>query len=107
MSPIPDRAALQPERTALAWQRTAITALVAQIPSALVALRTDRPVIAVGGALAMAGSVVLVGSVRRRLVQLGDDDRGCSPSPAMVQVAALTWLAALGGVLLGLATWLG
>ncbi|SDP01251.1 protein of unknown function [Pedococcus dokdonensis] len=107
MSPIPERDALQPERTALAWQRTAITAMVAQVPLALVALRTDRPVLAAGGALAMAGSVVLVGTVRRRLVQLRDDERGYSPSPPMLQVAVLTVLAALGGVALGLAAWLG
>ena len=33
MSGFPDRAGLQPERTALAWQRTAITALVLLVPS--------------------------------------------------------------------------
>lgn len=107
MSPIPDRQALQPERTALAWQRTAMTAMVAQVPLALVALRSDRPLLATGGALAMVGSVVLVRSVRRRFGQLADDDRGYSPRPPMVEVAAVTVLAALGGLALGLATWLG
>lgn len=106
MSPIPQRDALQPERTALAWQRTAVTALMAQVPVALVALRTDRPLIALGGALAMAGSVVLVASVRRRLLELGDDDRGYSPGPPMVQVAVLAVLAGIGGVVLGIAAWL-
>ena len=107
MSPIPDRTALQPERTALAWQRTAITALVALVPLVLVALRTDRPVQAAGGAVAMAISVVLVGSVRRRFVQLGDDSRGYSPYQPMVQVALVTVLTAVGGVVLGVSSWLG
>ena len=78
MSAIPDRDALQPERTALAWQRTAITAMVA-----------------------------LVGSVRRRLVQLRDETRGYSPFQPMVRVAVVTLLAATGGVVLGVTSWLG
>ena len=107
MSPIPDRTALQPERTALAWQRTAITAMVALVPLVLVALRTDRPVEAAGGAVAMAISVAMVGSVRRRFVQLGDDSRGYSPYAPMVQVALVTVLTAVGGVVLGVSSWLG
>jgi len=107
VSPIPDRTALQPERTALAWQRTAITAMVALVPLVLVALRTDRPVQAAAGAVAMAISVAMVRSVRRRFVQLGDDSRGYSPYPPMVQVAVVTVLTAVGGVVLGVSSWLG
>ena len=107
MSDFPDRAALQPERTALAWQRTAVTALVALVPLVLVALRTDRPLQAVAGAVAMGISVVLAGSVRRRFVQLLDDTRGYSPFQPMVEVALVTVLAAVGGVVLGVTAWLG
>ena len=67
MSAFPGRDALQPERTALAWQRTAMTALVAQAPMVLVALRTGHPVLAGLGAVAMTAGVALVVSVRRRL----------------------------------------
>lgn len=98
MSPFPQREALQPERTALAWQRTAITALVCFVPLVVVALRLDLPLVAVGGGLAMLASTGLVVSVRRRLRQLGDDDRGYSPLPPMVHVAAATVLCAVGGV---------
>lgn len=107
MSSIPDRNALQPERTALAWQRTAVTAMVALVPLVLVALRTDHPFQAAGGAVAMAISVVMTRSVRRRFVQLGDDSRGYSPYQPMVQVALVTVLAAAGGVVLGVTSWLG
>jgi uncharacterized membrane protein YidH (DUF202 family) len=107
VSPIPDRAGLQPERTALAWQRTSITAMVALVPLVLVALRTGRPFQAAAGAVAMAISVAMSGSVRRRFVQLGDDSRGYSPYRPMVQVASVTVLAAVGGVVLGVTSWLG
>lgn len=107
MSAIPDRDALQPERTALAWQRTSITALVAEVPLVLVALRTDRPVQAAAGAVAMGVSVVLVGSVRRRFAQLRDETRGYPPFQPMVEVTVVTLLAAIGGVVLGVTAWWG
>ena len=106
MSPIPERHALQPERTALAWQRTAITSLVLLVPLVLVALRIDLPVLAALGAVAMVISVALVTSVRRRFVQLGDDDGGYSPYPPMLRVALVTVLGAVGGATLGLILWL-
>jgi len=106
VSPIPQREALQPERTALAWQRTAVTAVLALVPVSLVALRTDRPVQAACGALAMVMSVGLVVSVRRRFAELRDDARGYSPFRPMVEVALVTLLAAAGGVVLGVTWWL-
>lgn len=103
MSPIPERGALQPERTALAWQRTAVTAMVALVPLVLVALRLDLPGLAAAGAVATGVSAVLVSSVRRRLDQLGDDDRGYSPLHPMLEVALVTVLCGLGGATLGVA----
>jgi uncharacterized membrane protein YidH (DUF202 family) len=107
MSSFPGRDALQPERTALAWQRTVVTAMVALVPVTLVALRTDRPLQAGAGAVAMVGSVAVVLRARRRLQQLRDESRGYSPFPPMVQVAVVTVLAATGGAMLGLTSWLG
>ncbi|MEP6856113.1 MAG: DUF202 domain-containing protein [Pedococcus sp.] len=106
MSPIPGRDALQPERTALAWQRTAITAMVVLVPLVLVSLRIGQAVLAALGALAMGASVALVASVRRRFVQLGDDDVGYSPYPPMLRVALVTVVGAVGGATLGLFLWL-
>jgi uncharacterized membrane protein YidH (DUF202 family) len=106
VSPIPERRALQPERTSLAWQRTAITALVVLVPMVLLSLRIDQPVLAAAGALAALASTAMVGSVWRRVAQLDDDERGYSPYPPMTRVAAVTVLGALGGVGVGLAVFL-
>jgi uncharacterized membrane protein YidH (DUF202 family) len=107
VSAIPGREALQPERTALAWQRTAVTAMVSMPPLVLVELRTGRPVLALGGALATALSVALVVSVRRRFSQLRDETRGYSPFHPMLGVALVTVLGGVGGALLGVTSWWG
>lgn len=106
MTPIPERSALQPERTALAWQRTAVTALLVLVPLVLVSLRIGLPVLAALASVAMAVSGVLVLAVRRRLVQLGDDERVYSPYRPMLQVAVVTTAGAAGGAALGLVVWL-
>jgi uncharacterized membrane protein YidH (DUF202 family) len=106
VSAFPGRDALQPERTALAWQRTAITSLVVLLPMVLLSLRLHQPVLAAGGALAALASAALVGSVRHRFTQLNDDERGFSPHPPMVRVAVVTLLAAVGGVCVGVAVFL-
>nr|WP_272955511.1 DUF202 domain-containing protein [Pedococcus badiiscoriae] len=97
---------MQPERTALAWQRTAITAMVVLVPLVLVTLKLRQPVLTALGAGAMVASVALVVSVHRRFGQLGDDSRGYSPHPPMLGVALVTVLGGLGGVTLGLTLWL-
>jgi uncharacterized membrane protein YidH (DUF202 family) len=106
VSGFPDRAALQPERTALSWQRTSVTALVVLVPRVFVSLRIGEPLIAAGGACGLVASSVIVFWVRRRFTQLADDSRGYSPFPPMVMVAALTVLGALGGVSVGLSAFL-
>ncbi|MGO4341705.1 DUF202 domain-containing protein [Pedococcus sp. 2YAF34] len=103
---VPGRDALQPERTALAWQRTAVTALVCLVPLVLVSLRTHVTPVAVGAAAAMAVSGVLVWSVHRRLGQLGDDSRGYSPYTPMSLVLAVSVLCSLGGAVVGVSLWL-
>jgi uncharacterized membrane protein YidH (DUF202 family) len=98
VSTFPNREGLQPERTALAWQRTSLTALVVLLPTVVVALRDGLPVLAAAGACAALVSASLVLSVRHRFAQLRDDDRGYSPHLPMVRVAAVTVLGAVGGV---------
>lgn len=102
MSGFPNREGLQPERTALAWQRTSLTALVVLLPTIVVALRDGLPVLAAGGACAALISAGLVLSVRRRFAQL-HDDRAHSPHPPMVRVAAVTVLGAAGGAVVAVA----
>lgn len=106
MSSFPDRGGLQPERTALAWQRTAITSLVVLVPVVLVSLRIEQPLVAGLGAGAALVSCALVVSVRRRFGELHDDEVAFSPFSPMVQVAVVTVLAAAGGVLVGVLSFL-
>jgi hypothetical protein len=49
---------------------------------------------------------VLVLSVRRRFVQLGDDERGYSPYAPMLHVAMVTIIGAAGGAALGVVLFL-
>ena len=98
MSRIPERQALQPERTSLAWQRTALTAMVLLVPVIIVAARLESWwLVAVGSAVAI-GCAVLVLGVRHRFEQLRDDSRSYSPFPVMARVALVTVLGAVGGV---------
>ncbi|SES39711.1 protein of unknown function [Pedococcus cremeus] len=98
MSRIPERQALQPERTSLSWQRTALTAMVLLVPVVVVAARLESWwLVAIGSVVAM-GCAVLVLGVRHRFDQLRDDSHSYSPFPVMVRVAVVTVLGALGGV---------
>src|SRR5207245_73988 len=97
VSTFPDRGALQPERTALAWQRTGTAALVVLLPMVLTALRIEQPWLAAGGAVAAVISTGLLAAVRRRLAQLGDDERGYSPFVPMFQVGTVAVLGSVGG----------
>ncbi|MDF2145777.1 DUF202 domain-containing protein [Knoellia sp. p5-6-4] len=98
MSRIPDRQALQPERTALAWQRTSLTAMVLVLPLVVVAVRLESWSLVVAGALATMTGALLVLGVRLRFDQLRDDSRGYSPFPVMVRVLVVTLMGAVLGI---------
>ena len=98
-SPIPDRAALQPERTALAWQRTAITATVILIPLVIVNLRLGAWPVALLGSVAAVTASVLCVRLHRRFAALRADEIARSPYWHLVRVAAACGLAAAGGLL--------
>lgn len=106
MTGFPDRGALQPERTALAWQRTAVTSVVLLLPVLVLGVRLRLWVLAALGLLATLLGTAMVVSVRRRFAQLGDDERGYSPFVPMAAAAAVIELGAVGGVVVGLALWL-
>ncbi|HEY7717595.1 MAG TPA: DUF202 domain-containing protein [Pedococcus sp.] len=100
MGLIPDRQALQPERTALAWQRTAVIAIVLLVPVLVVGVRLGAWwVVAVVSGGAVTGAWLLL-DVHRRFAQLRDDTRGYSPFPMILRVAGVTLVGALGGIAL-------
>ena len=92
------RGGLQPERTALAWQRTAVSTSVAVVPLVLVDAREGQWVLV--GVSALAGLVAagFAGLLRRRVVHLSGDRLDLSPWSDMVRVAAATVLLAALGV---------
>ena len=102
MTTFPDRAGLQPERTALAWQRTAITAAVVMVPLVEANARLGSWLMTVLGSVATAVAGVLVVGVQRRFSQLRDEEGPFSPLHPMLRVAAVTGLAALVGLMTAL-----
>lgn len=103
MNGFPDRAGLQPERTALAWQRTALTSLALQLGGVVVAFRLDLPVVAVVAAVVAGVSGVFVLGVRHRFAQLHHDEVAHSPHTHMVDVAVAACGAGVVGALLAVA----
>ena len=102
MTVFPNRVGLQPERTALAWQRTAVTATFVMVPLVVVNARLDYWLMAVLGAVAAGAAGVLVVGVRRRFAQLRIEDRPFSPFDPMVLVAVVTGLTAVVGTVTAL-----
>jgi uncharacterized membrane protein YidH (DUF202 family) len=93
-----DRGGLQPERTSLAWQRTAIAATVIMVPLVVANLRLGFYLTTALGSVGAAAAVVLVVVMARRFSQLGTGQAPLSPFGPMVCVAAVTALAAVIGL---------
>lgn len=89
------RGGLQPERTALAWQRTAITATVVMVPLMIVNARLGSWVTTVGGSLVTIAAAVLAFGVHRRFAQLRHGHGPFSPFHLMLRVAGVTSLVAV------------
>jgi len=102
MTAVPGRAGLQSERTALAWQRTAITATVVMVPLIVVNARLGFWLMTAVASVAATAAGVLVVGVRRRFRQLRREDGPFSPFDPMRLVAALTVLTAFLGVVTAL-----
>jgi uncharacterized membrane protein YidH (DUF202 family) len=102
MTASPDRAALQAERTALAWQRTAITSTVVMVPLIVVNARLGSWLVTILGALSTIAAGVMVVRVRRRFSQLRGEQVPYSPFDPMLYVAVVASLAASGGLITAL-----
>lgn len=90
---------LQPERTALAWSRTALALAVNALLSMRAGFVAGEPwLVAVGAVLfATSGAAVAVGTVRRRQLR-GDRLVITPPRGTLVGVAVATVVASIGGV---------
>ena len=102
MAGFSDRAALQPERTALAWQRTAITATVVMVPLVVVNARLGSWFVTVLGSVAAVSAGGLVVRVRRRFSELRGEAGPFSPFDPMLRVAVATTLTAVVGLVTAL-----
>ena len=97
MTTLPGREGLQPERTALAWQRSAITATAVMVPLIVVSVRLGLWLMTVLECAATACAVAMGVAVRRRFAQLREQHIPVSPFMPMAGVAAVTVLAAVVG----------
>ncbi len=102
MTAFSEGAGLQPERTALAWQRTAVTATIVMVPLVLVNARLGSWLMTALVSASATTAGVLVVRVRRRFAQLRGEHRPFSPFDPMVVVATVTGLAAGVGTLTAL-----
>jgi uncharacterized membrane protein YidH (DUF202 family) len=103
---VPGGEGLQPERTALAWQRTAIGAVVVLLPLLLVDARLGAWPLVLLGSLSSVVAAVLVGRTAQRFRDLhhhhdraaGAARAAASPWPPMRAVAVVASLAAAGAL---------
>jgi uncharacterized membrane protein YidH (DUF202 family) len=103
MMPVPGGEGLQPERTALAWQRTAVTATVVPLPLIVVGARLGAWPLVVLGSVCVVTGAVLATRAGHRVTQLHPDLTQTSPWEPMRSVALVATLAAAGAVVTALA----
>lgn len=94
MSSPPQRAGLQAERTAQAWQRTAITATFVMVPLIAVNARLGSWLMTAIASLATMAAAVMVVGVHGRFRQLRHEFALVSLFEPMLRVAVVTALAA-------------
>ncbi|WP_427384210.1 DUF202 domain-containing protein [Janibacter sp. G56] len=100
--PLPARDNLQPERTALAWQRTGVSTLVLPLPLLAIALHHERWTAVAGLAVVTIAAAFAVGGVRFRFAELLDDDTHHSPYGLMTTIATVAGGAGAVGATFGI-----
>ncbi len=105
MTSFPERAGLQPERTALAWQRTSITATVALIPLIVVDARLGQWWLVGLGSVGAITAAALLAGLQHRFRQLLDDGQSPSPFNPMLRVGAVTGICSIVGSVTGILLW--
>lgn len=103
MTVIANREGLQPERTALAWQRTAISASIAVVPLLAVDAKLGNWVVGGVSAIAVLVITAFVLLLRRRVAHLASDRLDLSPWPDIARVCTATVILAGLGVMTAVA----
>lgn len=99
MSGIPGRDGLQPERTALAWQRTALVSTFSAVAVMALGVRLADWTSAVVGGFATITGVVLTEVVRARVRSLRDDEAvAAAQGPPLLAVSLAVSLTAVAAV---------
>ncbi|MEJ8856756.1 DUF202 domain-containing protein [Variovorax robiniae] len=80
---------LQPERTAMAWTRTAISAMVSAVVYLKMALTANSLLLGVGGAVLLFGALGLVLISMRRRVDLVDVNKRAAPAGHLLKWTAI------------------
>lgn len=95
---------LQPERTAMAWTRTAISAMVCAVVYLKLALNAHSLLLGMGGAALLFGALGLVLISMRRRVDLVDADNRVAPAGHLLKwTAAVVCMGALASMAAALA----
>ncbi len=105
MTSFPERAGLQPERTALAWQRTSITATVALVPSLVVDAKLGQWWLVGLGSIGAITAGALLAGLQHRFRQLLDDSQSPAPFKPMLRVAAVIGICSIVGSATGILLW--
>ena len=100
MTRTPEGGGLQPERTALAWQRTALVSTLIAVPVMVLGVRLADWLVAGFGGCAAIGGVMLTDVERARTRQLLDEDVSGSRWLLLVAVALVVTLTASAAALL-------
>lgn len=102
MTGIPEREGLQPERTALSWQRTALVSTLAAVAVMALGVQVaDWVSAAIGGVATIAG-VALTEVIRHRVLALRHDEVAAAQWPPLVGVCLVVSLTGVAAALVAL-----